>query len=205
MYQRNFDGLKTDDKQLYQSFPWSTAAKEKDGFKLTFKKYKGYDNHECFDNSFIVHNTNEFPLIMGKENLCEHTFSLSIDVIITPEVFITDKNLIKYSPEKRGCLFQSEKKLQFFKIYSKKNCDNECLSNRTKIVCDCVPFYSIRDKSTKICWSVNETDCFKNVYKNYINDPLNLLNNCNCLSACDSIIYNVEYIHNDFNTNYDEK
>ncbi|CAO1411521.1 unnamed protein product [Diamesa tonsa] len=207
IYQRNLEDFKTDDKKLIKSFPWSTSAEEADGFKLTFKKYKfkDEDNLMCFENSFIVHNTDEILFNIKDEDLCQHSFSISIDVIITAEVFITDADLIKFSPEKRHCLFQGEKILRFYKIYSKKNCEMECLSNYTKKKCDCVPFYSIRDKSTRVCWSRSEYDCWTDIEFSYYSSQLNLIDDCNCLSACNSIKYNVEYIRNDLNANYDEK
>lgn len=174
---------------------------------MTFKKHKDIneDSNLCFENAFIVHNTDEIPLNIKVEDLCEHSFSISIDVIITPEVFVADGDLIKFSPEKRHCLFQGEKMLRFFKIYSKKNCEMECLSNYTKKMCDCVPFYSIRDKSSRICWRKSEYNCWTDIEYSYFYSQLNITDGCNCLSTCNSIKYNVEYIRNDLNTNYDEK
>lgn len=121
-------------------------------------------------------------------------------------MFVTDEDLIKFDIEKRHCLFQGEKKLRFFKIYSKKNCEVECLSNYTKKMCDCVPFYSIRDKSTRICWSKLEYDCWKDIEYSFNYSPhLHITGDCNCLSTCNSIKYNIEIVHNELNTNYDEK
>ena len=137
------DVFKKNDKRFNQyQFPWSTSAKNDDGLTVVVRsprenKY-GYN---CFENSFIVHNTDEIPLNLNEDELYEYAFGLSLDVVITPEVVTTDKDLIKFSPEKRFCLFPNEKKLRFFKIYTKRNCEVECLSNYTKKHCDCAPFH----------------------------------------------------------------
>lgn len=66
--------------------------------------------------------------------------SMLSTILITPKLITTSENLRKYAPNQRGCFFNFERQLHFFKIYTQLNCEQECLSNYTKIECDCVEF-----------------------------------------------------------------
>ena len=59
---------------------------------------------------------------------------------VAPEIITTSNGLRKYSPERRGCFYQSERQLRFYKTYSKSNCFIECWTNLTKEHCGCVEF-----------------------------------------------------------------
>lgn len=61
-------------------------------------------------------------------------------ILVEPSVVATPKYLKKYHSKHRECFFSEEHPLRFFKIYTKNNCDQECLSNFTKISCGCVRF-----------------------------------------------------------------
>ncbi|KOB71904.1 Uncharacterized protein OBRU01_07917 [Operophtera brumata] len=50
----------------------------------------------------------------------------------------TSDSLARYSPEVRQCYFQTDRYLRYFKNYTTKNCEAECLSNYTKEHCGCV-------------------------------------------------------------------
>lgn len=62
-------------------------------------------------------------------------------VWVKPRVMVTSKGLRRYAPQKRGCYFQHERKLRFFKTYSREKCRLECLANFIKKECGCVAFY----------------------------------------------------------------
>lgn len=59
---------------------------------------------------------------------------------IEPKITVSAKELRKYGPEDRQCYFKSERKLRFYRIYTKTNCIRECLSNFTLAKCGCVHF-----------------------------------------------------------------
>lgn len=63
-----------------------------------------------------------------------------IRIAIKPKYITTSDGLRSYEPNKRQCFFSGERKLHFFKIYSKNHCESECLSNFTKNYCGCVKF-----------------------------------------------------------------
>lgn len=63
---------------------------------------------------------------------------------IKPEITLIADELKSWSVKARNCLLPGEKKLKFFRIYTKANCEQECLSKATYEACGCVPFYLIR-------------------------------------------------------------
>lgn len=62
-------------------------------------------------------------------------------ILIKPTMMITSEGLRIYAPDVRNCYFRSERKLRFFKSYSKKKCEIECLANFTRNELGCVRFY----------------------------------------------------------------
>lgn len=59
---------------------------------------------------------------------------------IIPRLIITADNVRKYSPDVRLCYFSTERHLRFYKKYSQRNCEVECLANYTLSQCGCVRF-----------------------------------------------------------------
>lgn len=54
-----------------------------------------------------------------------------------------DDEVRKMSIAKRNCFLENERKLKYFTIYTKSNCEQECLSLMIAKKCRCVPFYLI--------------------------------------------------------------
>lgn len=61
-------------------------------------------------------------------------------ISIKPNMITTSENLRHYKPWERQCYFSDERQLRFFKIYTQRNCELECLSNFTLAQCGCVKF-----------------------------------------------------------------
>lgn len=61
-------------------------------------------------------------------------------ISVKPNMFKTSEGLRDYDPNKRQCFFDSERQLRFYKVYTQRNCELECLSNFTKEACGCVKF-----------------------------------------------------------------
>lgn len=61
-------------------------------------------------------------------------------IFIEPHIIAIQKYLDKYNAKQRECYFSEEHPLKYFKVYTKNNCDIECLSNFTKALCGCVKF-----------------------------------------------------------------
>lgn len=64
--------------------------------------------------------------------------SLKVVVVVQPNIMGTSPGLLSYDPHRRQCFFPSERYLKFFKVYTQRNCELECLTNHTLKVCGCV-------------------------------------------------------------------
>lgn len=84
------------------------------------------------------HKPNEDPQVWKKYfQLSPETTKL---FVITPNVNRPMANIKPYSPDIRECFFKSERSLRFFKHYTERNCESECLANYTLLQCGCVKF-----------------------------------------------------------------
>uniref|UniRef100_A0A182KHA8 Pickpocket n=1 Tax=Anopheles christyi TaxID=43041 RepID=A0A182KHA8_9DIPT len=125
--------------------------------------------------------------------------SQEVSVSVEPLLFDTGPNVRRYKPSRRLCYYNHERYLRYFKVYSKFNCDIECLSNYTLQMCGCVPFPLPRTKDERICGlgKVSCTDTAQSVLEEMdllheLNKTDNFLEHCNCLPACNALFYNTE-------------
>lgn len=58
-----------------------------------------------------------------------------------PKVMTTSDGLRSYAPHHRGCYFSSERQLRFFRSYSQRKCQSECLASFIHRSCHCVLYY----------------------------------------------------------------
>lgn len=130
-------------KRQREEFPFRTFnSGTKFGFRVILKVTNRNTDELCaaalqgFDIAF--HTPYEMPRFSKVQFHVEP--NSSVDLQITPKVFIASKGLRKYKPHQRQCLFRSERKLKFFKIYTRSNCELECLSNLMLRECGCVRF-----------------------------------------------------------------
>ncbi|XP_070505954.1 pickpocket protein 28-like [Chironomus tepperi] len=143
----------------------------------------------------ILHLPNEIPQIsydaidypIGKEKV----------ILISAEVSHNEDSLKEFPPETRGCYFDGEKHLMFFKAYTKGNCEYECMSNLTYKKCGCAMFSMVRTDEMKVCDA--HCGCDMNIIfsfpRNYYEDPENKKKYphypCGCLPSCTEIKYKV--------------
>lgn len=157
----------------------------------------------------FLHPPVEFPQVSKQHIRVIHENHIVISV--KPNLMTTSEGLAKYTPERRQCYFNNERNLQFFAVYTQKNCETECLANVTFRICNCVKFSMPRTNSTRVCGQkdlkclnriadivlqqeVDESSCDKY-------DSQNKRNDCSCLPSCTSISYDAERstIQPDFN------
>lgn len=131
-------------------FPWKLASTD-DGFNFCplYCSIAGnctYNENNMFQplNLYrgIIHSPYELPYRTGN-----HRFQGRYDVLswhIVSEIRRIDKDLEAWKPKQRNCFMDGEKKLNFFKIYTKASCEHECLSRASLKTCGCIPFYMIR-------------------------------------------------------------
>lgn len=92
----------------------------------------------------IIHNPNDYPMNAGN-SFCALDWAVTY-VTMKANMFKIDDGLKLKPVNTRHCYLDGEKSLIFFKIYTKSNCEHECLSEVTLNECNCVPFYMIRKK-----------------------------------------------------------
>jgi hypothetical protein len=118
-------------------------------FKMPLVKYKTFKYNVKNDLQpleimrVIVHSPYELPSYMGQEFF--QAQKLHTSVIVKPEMYVIDESLHSLSPDERNCFLPNEKALKYFKVYTKKNCEQECLSEMIYRSCRCVPFYMISE------------------------------------------------------------
>lgn len=141
---------------------------------------------------FILHLPNEIPTLFHDSDHIDFDHGAAIK--ITAKMTSSEKFLKKYSPEKRKCYFEGERNLKFFKIYTKNNCNFECLTNFTLRTCGCVAFYHLRTESTQVC-DLEKISCAKNAFNMW--PHLDEMSNtsavpCLCHPTCSNIEYHIK-------------
>lgn len=105
--------------------------------------------------------------------------------------------------KRRGCYFNSERQLQFFKIYTETNCWLECLTNFTLFYCGCTFYYMPRFNDTPLC-GMGSIDCFYSAKADLQLEVISISQNtfyksiCHCLPSCVSISYKAEVSQSSF-------
>lgn len=111
--------------------------------------------HEKDRSSQCNLNSEEFAVILSvpwesmsrgliKKSLIKVPILTNSLIFMEPELTITSDGLHGYSPNERGCFYNSERRLDFYKIYSENNCNMECGTNYMIKLLGRVPFFSPR-------------------------------------------------------------
>ncbi|KAG5683737.1 hypothetical protein PVAND_013002 [Polypedilum vanderplanki] len=147
----------------------------------------------------ILHMPNEIPTPFHEEMYLEYGRRKQVTIML--KTYKSSNDLKKFRPKKRGCYFEGERQLKFFKSYTKAHCDFECMTNYTLKVCGCVKFSMPRTKGTPIC-DIDKGDCYYNAMLQWPKDGENSHRPCNCLETCNSIKYNILYSKDSFFSDY---
>jgi len=92
----------------------------------------------CIRQSFLIHHSDELPTFKVRMDFMGFEYGSTVDIIVSPEIIRTDEYLKRLKPSIRECYFEGEKTLKFFKKYTQRNCEVECLTNVTMERCGCV-------------------------------------------------------------------
>lgn len=128
-----------------EEMPWNFSNVE--DFLMVRMFMNGYDDSNVFQPHqgfrVFLHSPNEFP------SWTTSSFYLPLDffteVKIKPQMTLVDDNLRSVSFKKRNCYFEQERVLKYFKVYTKNNCEQECLSLMIADNCGCVTFHLVRE------------------------------------------------------------
>jgi len=156
----------------------------------------------CRDSTFVIHSPFEMPDLHDNLKFCQIYHGKHLEILIIPEVKYSPNGLKNLKPEERGCYFEDERSLQLFQIYTRRNCEMECLINFTISEVDCVPYYFVRTANTTVCGSDEATIAWREIAL-YHNDKEEK-NKCMCLEQCNSIDYDVEIIDTKLKDDDDE-
>lgn len=155
------------------------------------------DTTFCKFPFFHVHSPSTPPTFYEygyADNFIEVPFGSTMDIEIVPEIIKTDENLKTLKSEVRECFFDGERKLKFFKIYTKENCELECISNFTFEALNCATLtqpYNIKG-GISLCNFTNRPK----IVTQLKNDPnFSFERNCSCLPTCNSLSYRINYFH----------
>lgn len=179
--------------------PWKTKADERSGLKITlrqpdqanFKKSKS-----CHSSRFIIHDPREQPVV---ENGLDFDYGKSLEVLLRVSTITSDADLRNIDIKNRNCYVEHERRLEYFRMYTKSNCERECRSLIVFNECGCVPFHYVRNRTMKVC-DIPGTDCAWR-YKNLNHGISTEFKKCNCVSTCDSITYDFNVISTRYNNN----
>lgn len=88
---------------------------------------------------FILHSPDEMPRL--STNYFRIPMGKDVKVLIKPQMVTTSEKLRNFSPKRRQCVYENERKLRYFKTYTQHHCDMECTANFTYWRCGCVKFW----------------------------------------------------------------
>jgi acid-sensing ion channel, other len=183
-------------KVFATDYPLSSSQKPGSGLEVVLSRIKRDDKIGiCTAFSFIVHSPYELPGSYDLTEMCEFHYGFDFDVLITPEIIRTDRSLRSMTPKKRGCYFEGEKKLRFFKVYTRRNCEFECLADLliNHWTVNCTQFFMARNDSTEVCDHRQERFAQYITYYALRNISMGRTN-CGCLDECDLIKYDMEIV-----------
>lgn len=99
-------------------------------------------NEFCSDSAhgfrISLHRPSELPRL--PDGFIFIPIEYDVYISVKPSMMTTSMGLLNYSSEDRGCFFNWERQLRFFRSYNQENCELECLTNATMDACGCVKF-----------------------------------------------------------------
>lgn len=167
---------------------------------IKFKKQKFNNTFErCNFPKVFIHHPSLHPSFIDRNAFVDINFGMTMTVEVSAEITRTDPSLKNLSPQKRGCYLDNEFNLKFFKYYTQKNCEIECLTNYSINECGCVsqmmPFNNA--KNISICRTQTDSPtnrCFHKIASKLLSsEDFSFENNCSCIPLCNSINYIAKY------------
>lgn len=205
--QRGYTRLKNVDTD---SYPYRVfGSGDASGLTVILRIFVPDVDYLCFGSvpGFRIkfHNPANDPQVWKKRILLSQDSTKLI--LINPKVILAEDDIRKYNPDIRNCYYPSEHRLRYFKRYTSRNCETECLANYTLEYCGCVKFsmpseysnianrngkltcFALGSNDTKICGSTGlrcilkaNSDMFRT----------RSFEKCKCFRACSSLEYDIE-------------
>lgn len=109
---------------------------------IAWLRFKFYGTDLCHgvppEFQVSLHLPDELPQF---NNFVHISLEQNVYLSIKPKMIKTTNGLRNYPPHQRGCFFQFERNLSYFKSYSQPKCELECLANHILEHCGCVRFW----------------------------------------------------------------
>lgn len=86
----------------------------------------------------VLHSPSEIP--QPSKNFFRVPLDQEVLVSVKPNMVETTVELQKYAPNRKLCYLNSERSLEFFKVYTQRHCRLECISKYMEEACGCVYF-----------------------------------------------------------------
>ncbi|CRL02114.1 CLUMA_CG015356, isoform A [Clunio marinus] len=187
----------------------ASGSGENGGLKFEiWRRISEVKKSTSFNKGFklVVHLPSEVPQF--DKHYYRFPLEKSATLVVRPSLIVTE-NLESYESDLRQCYYEGEKKLKFFKYYTRSNCQLECLANFTRDKCSCIHFSMPRLKGDAVCDSNRSLTCFdeakKNLMQKTMEESLQTSTSyddrgrmtCDCLPACTSLQYEGEISHDD--------
>jgi hypothetical protein len=186
-------------KVTIDSYPLKATMRRGNGLKIHLAGNKNIRTRDrCKTQTFLVHSPFDVPAGFEIEEMVHFLYGYDLEVLITPEITQTDEDLRSFTPEERGCYFEGERKLKYFKVYTRRNCELETLSEFLEVdnEYNCTPFFLLRNDSREVCDHRYEEE-IKREIGNALKARDQILKNSDCLDECNMIKYRTEIIaHN---------
>jgi acid-sensing ion channel, other len=171
-------------------YPLMSSSADGNGLQISMQHNKNIrEDDNCAAPGFVVHSPFELAGSYDHNERIDFYYGYHLEILITPEIIKTDASLTSYEPKERGCYFEGEKKLKFFKIYTRRNCEFECYAQYFISKLRCVPFFMVRNETTEVCGAEKAFELEFEFYH-----ALRNAESCQCLDECDSIKYKIEVI-----------
>jgi hypothetical protein len=106
--------------------PWKTGIQGDSGLRATFYEDDKIWIRVCRGNGVIVHSP--FEPASHTSRFTALSYNKDVKILISLEIFQADDDLRSLAVDQRKCFFDDERKLTYFKVYTKNNCEAECLS-----------------------------------------------------------------------------
>ncbi|XP_059219966.1 pickpocket protein 28 [Stomoxys calcitrans] len=148
-----------------------------------------------------LHTPDDVPLL--SKRFVRVSPGKEVSIAIKPVMVTTSDGIASYPAAKRKCFLNQERYLRFFKVYSERNCEMECLTNYTLKDCGCVTFAMPRTADMPVCGEDKNTCYLKaedNMLQEHFSSQYENGNNCNCLPSCTSLEFDAEISQGDFDT-----
>lgn len=120
------------------------GAGNRGSFQIVLRMFENDFDYICKGSiigfKVAIHLPGDLPSILSSNHFFRIPTKQETLVTFEPKVLRTDDSLRRYSPNDRGCFYPSEGTLKYFKEYTQRNCELECLTDHTLRNCGCVKF-----------------------------------------------------------------